>query len=178
MKRLAPLTILGAIAVTALLVAGCGSSSKSSSNSSAAAKTAGGAALVSSSSSSSLGSIVVDGSGRTLYMFKKDTGSQSTCSGSCATNWPPLTTTGTPKAAGGISSSAVKTVKRSDGTMQVTLDGHPLYHFVGDKSAGDANGQGVNAFGAQWFALTPSGKDVSGSASSKSSSGGGAYGGY
>jgi predicted lipoprotein with Yx(FWY)xxD motif len=168
--------VIATLAATVLLVAACGSSSKKSSSSAAPAPTTKGTVTVDSSSSSSLGTILVDGSGRTLYMFAKDTGPSSSCSGACASNWPPLTTTVAPKAGSGVAGSSIKTVRRSDGKMQVTFDGHPLYLFTGDKAAGDVNGQGVDAFGAKWYALTPAGKQASGSTKSSSGGSGGGYG--
>src|SRR5256886_14032947 len=85
---------------------------------------------------SSLGQILVDGNGKTLYLFEADTSTQSTCSGACAQAWPPVTTKGAPKAAGGASASLLGTTARSDGTTQVTFGGHPLYSFTGDTKPG------------------------------------------
>ena len=107
----------------------------------------------------------MDSQGRTLYLFKKDTGTTSNCTGACAASWPPLAASGTPKIGGGANASLVGTTKRSDGTSQVTYNGHPAYTFSGDSNAGDTNGQGVVAFGAAWFALSPSGNQLSGSSS-------------
>lgn len=126
----------------------------------------------------SLGTVVVDGSGRTLYLFAKDTGPKSTCSSSCAVNWPPFTASSTPKAGGDVQASALSLVKRGDGKRQVAIDGHPLYFFAGDQSAGQLNGQGMSAFGANWYIVSPSGKSITGSASSSSSSGSSTRGGY
>jgi predicted lipoprotein with Yx(FWY)xxD motif len=100
-----------------------------------------------------LGKIVVDGSGRTLYLFEKDKGSKSSCSGACATNWPPLLTKGKPKAGSGVKASKLGTTRRADGTTQVTYYGHPLYRFKLDKKAGDTHGQGLTAFGAPWYVV-------------------------
>jgi predicted lipoprotein with Yx(FWY)xxD motif len=151
----------------ALLIAACGGGGSSTNSSS----TPSGSALLNAEDTSALGNVVVGSSGRTLYIFRKDTGPASTCSGTCATQWPPLTTSGSITTSGGVSTSAVKTVRRSDGTMQVTLDGHPLYYFSGDSAAGQTNGQGLNAFGALWYALSPSGQEVT-------SGGGGSSTGY
>jgi predicted lipoprotein with Yx(FWY)xxD motif len=107
-----------------------------------------------------LGTYLVDGKGRTLYLFEKDKTKKSTCSGSCATAWPPLTTKGKPKAAGTAKASLLGTSKRADGTTQVTYNGHPLYYFVQDKKAGDTKGQGIDAFGAEWYVLSRSGKKI------------------
>jgi predicted lipoprotein with Yx(FWY)xxD motif len=109
---------------------------------------------------SSLGQILVDGNGKTLYLFEADTGTQSTCSGACAQAWPPLTTNGAPKAAGGASASLLGTTVRSDGTTQVTYSGHPLYSFISDTKPGDTNGEGSTAFGAGWDVLSPAGAKI------------------
>lgn len=103
------------------------------------------------------GQALVDGSGKALYLFEKDTGTSSTCYDACATAWPPLLTSGKPTAGGKVQAGELGTTKRSDGTMQVTYHGHPLYYFFKDKAAGDIKGQGVDAFGAPWYLVTPSG---------------------
>ena len=110
--------------------------------------------------SSSLGQILVDANGKTLYLFEADSGTQSTCSGACAQAWPPLTTSGAPKAAASASPSLLGTTTRSDGTTQVTYSGHPLYNFVGDAKPGDTNGEGSTAFGAGWDVLAPTGAKI------------------
>jgi predicted lipoprotein with Yx(FWY)xxD motif len=107
-----------------------------------------------------LGTFLVDGHGRTLYLFQKDKTARSTCSGACATDWPPLLTAGKAKGSGGARKALLGTSKRSDGTTQVTYKGHPLYTYVGDTKAGDTNGQGVSAFGARWYAVGPAGRRV------------------
>jgi predicted lipoprotein with Yx(FWY)xxD motif len=109
-----------------------------------------------------LGTFLVDSSGRTLYLFQKDKTSKSTCSGACATNWPPLLTTGKPGGSGGVRKAMLGTTKRADGKLQVTYNGHPLYHFAGDAKPGDTKGQGVNAFGAKWYAVNSAGKRLGG----------------
>jgi predicted lipoprotein with Yx(FWY)xxD motif len=126
-----------------------------------------------------LGKILVNSRGRTLYLFKKDSGTTSACTGACAGAWPPLRANGKPTVGSGASASKIGTTARSDGKPQVTYNGHPLYLFVKDTKAGDTNGQGVTAFGASWFALTAAGNQASGQTSSSggggSSSGGGGY---
>jgi predicted lipoprotein with Yx(FWY)xxD motif len=117
---------------------------------------------------SSLGQILVDGSGKSLYLFEADSGTKSTCSGACAQAWPPLTTTGAPKAASTASPSLLGTTSRSDGTTQVTYSGHPLYYFVGDTKPGDTNGEGSTAFGAGWDVLSPAGGKIEASSSPSS----------
>lgn len=108
----------------------------------------------------SLGKIVVDSSGQTLYLFKKDRNGKSSCSGSCAVNWPPLIATRKPTAGIGVSASKLSTTRRSDGTKQVVYNGHPLYSFIGDSKPGDTTGEGLAAFGARWFVVSPAGNEV------------------
>jgi predicted lipoprotein with Yx(FWY)xxD motif len=111
--------------------------------------------------SNKLGKILVDGRARTLYLFEKDKKGKSACSGACAKNWPPLLTKGKPKAGTGAKSSLLGTTKRSDGTTQVTYNKHPLYTFVVDKSKpGSTKGEGVDAFGAEWYVLGTNGKKI------------------
>jgi len=112
-----------------------------------------------------LGTILVDSKGRTLYLFRRDPGPESTCLGACASAWPPLRATGKPTVSGGADGSLVGTSPRSDGRQQVTYNGHPLYLYAGDEKAGDTRGEGLTDFGASWYALTPSGQQVSGQAS-------------
>ena len=104
-----------------------------------------------------IGTFLVNGHGRTLYLFQKDKTKRSTCSGACATDWPPLLSSGKARASGSVRKALLCTAKRSDGTTQVTYKGHPLYTYAGDQKAGDTNGQGVSAYGARWYAVTPSG---------------------
>jgi predicted lipoprotein with Yx(FWY)xxD motif len=114
---------------------------------------------------------LTDGSGRAVYLWAKDTSGMSACSGACAGAWPPVTTTGTATAAGSAKASDLGTITRSDGTKQVTYDGHPLYYFSGDSGSGTAAGQGNDGFGAKWWLVGPSGSDVTTSVSSFSAGG-------
>lgn len=166
------------LALAGLAVAGCGSSGSSSSGKteaggypSASASTASGAAPSGAAAPTagtavttmhtSLGTILAAGPKRlTVYLFAADTGSSSTCSEACAQAWPPVTTTGAPKAEGGAVAADLGTTTRSDGTKQVTYRGHPLYYYVSDSQAGETTGQGVNSFGARWWALSPAGSEV------------------
>src|SRR3954469_14275239 len=175
MTRRTPITFLAAAAAIPLtaLVVGCGGSGGGATASTTPPKTASGQAATVGVANTSLGNVLVDLKGRTLYLFKKDTGTKSTCSGACAAAWPPLQASGKPTVGSGASASMVGTTKRSDGKTQVTYNGHPLYTFVMDKKAGDTNGQGVTAFGASWFALSSAGNQATGTASSSSSTGGG-----
>src|SRR4051794_36755778 len=110
-----------------------------------------------STASTSLGTVLVDSQGRTLYLFKADSGTKSACSGACASAWPPLRVSAEPTAGDGARASKLGTTQRSDGQPQVTYNGHPLYTYIGDSKPGDVNGQGLTAFGAAWFVLSPSG---------------------
>lgn len=110
---------------------------------------------------SSLGEVVVDGAGMTLYMFDKDTqgSGESSCTGECLTNWPPFTSDGTATPSLDGVTGEVGTITTADGSTQVTLNGWPLYYFAGDAAAGDVNGQGV---GGVWWVLTPAGERMAG----------------
>jgi predicted lipoprotein with Yx(FWY)xxD motif len=146
MQRLTIAVVVGALAALAL----------------AATSTAAGHAARLKTHKSSQGTVLVDGKGRTLYLFRKDKTDKSRCSGACADDWPPLLTTGRPTVSGLVRKSLLGTTKRGDGKTQVTYGGHPLYLYVGDLKAGDMNGQGVSAFGARWYAVTPSGRRLGG----------------
>jgi predicted lipoprotein with Yx(FWY)xxD motif len=135
---------------------GAGGSAKEASSKTASAPS--GAAAVSTANVPKLGRVLVDSNGFTLYDFHKDKGTQSACYGPCAAAWPPLTTSGSPQAAEGAMTSKLGTTKRTDGTMQVTYAGHPLYTFTGDSKAGEANGNDITAFGGEWYALQPNGQ--------------------
>lgn len=107
--------------------------------------------------SDQFGSFLVDDNGMTLYLFTKDTPNTSNCYDKCATNWPPLLTTGEPVAGEGVDASKLGTTKRTDGTLQVTYNGWPLYYYFQDTKAGDTTGQGV---GEVWFVISPAGDMV------------------
>jgi predicted lipoprotein with Yx(FWY)xxD motif len=122
-----------------------------------------------STAKTSLGRILVNSSGHTLYLFGKDKNGKSSCSGMCASFWPPLITTGKPRAGTGAKASLLGTTKRADGRVQVTYNHHPLYTFKKDTKKGQTNGEGLSAFGATWYAVSPAGARV------VKSSGGGGY---
>jgi predicted lipoprotein with Yx(FWY)xxD motif len=163
-----------AMALAALVVAGCGSSSDSTSSggaygggestaattTTATAPEGAGVAVVAVSSVPKLGKVVVDSKGFTLYDFHKDKGTASSCYGACAQVWPPLLSDSQPKGMKGVSASKLGTAKRKDGTTQVTLAGHPLYTYTADTKPGDAKGNDFSSFGAQWYALQPSGAEA------------------
>jgi predicted lipoprotein with Yx(FWY)xxD motif len=168
MTRSRPIAFLGSavvIPLAALAVAGCGSSGGAATAApppappQATSATIHGAAIK--VASSGLGRILVDSAGRTLYLFKADVGTKSACSGACATAWPPLLVTGKPTAGPGLTASKLGTITRSGGKRQVTYNGHPLYLFIKDKKPGQTAGQGVTAFGAAWFVVSPAGNEVS-----------------
>jgi predicted lipoprotein with Yx(FWY)xxD motif len=126
--------------------------------------------------STSLGKIVVDSKGRTLYAFGHDLKNKSRCSGACATNWPPALAPKKPKVGAGISAAKLHVIKRSDGSRQLSYAGHPLYRFIADGAPGDTKGQGINAFGGVWHVVSPSGKVVTHAPQSQSGSNtGGGY---
>jgi predicted lipoprotein with Yx(FWY)xxD motif len=171
-----------AVPLIALAIAGCGGGGGGGGSAATAAATPNGqAATVGMSDGGSLGQILVDSKGRTLYLFQADSATKSGCTGECATEWPPLRVSAKPVAGTGIASSKLGTLKRSDGAPQVTYNGHPLYWFTNDHEPGDASGQGLKDFGASWYVLSPDGTMVSRSASSSgsdsgsSSGGGGGY---
>jgi predicted lipoprotein with Yx(FWY)xxD motif len=133
-----------------------------------------GAAVIS-TAKTSLGRIIVKSNGRTLYLFGKDRNGKSACSGQCATFWPPLITSGKPRVTNGARAALVGTTKRADGRLQVTYNHHPLYTFVKDTKTGQTNGEGVNAYGAVWNAVSPAGTKIV-KPSAPSQGGGGSYG--
>jgi predicted lipoprotein with Yx(FWY)xxD motif len=94
--------------------------------------------------STNLGEVLVDAKGRTLYVFTKDKGDQSVCSGKCTAAWPALTVTGAATPGAGVQASLLSTSKQANGSTQVTYGGKPLYYFAGDKAPGDTKGQGLN----------------------------------
>lgn len=187
-------TLVAVAATTvALVAAGCGSSSSNGSSGngggsasaggggygggSAAASGGGGGATSASAASISAKpngdlnrTILVDSKGDTVYLFEKDDEpDESYCNGACAQVWPAVTTSGMPKSSGAVDASKLGTLKRDDGTTQVTYAGHPLYTYVKDTKPGEATGNEVDEFGAEWYALEPNG--------AKAESGGESHGG-
>jgi predicted lipoprotein with Yx(FWY)xxD motif len=161
--------------LAALGISACGSSG-SSSQTPVAPKTASGVdATVGLEGDNSLGKVLVDGSGRTLYLFEKDSTDKSTCTAACASAWPPLRVSTKPVAGPGLQAAKLDTTPRSDGKPQVVYNGHPLYLYTGDTKAGQANGQGLNVFGARWYAVSGAGTVVTRQASNQSSGGGYSY---
>jgi predicted lipoprotein with Yx(FWY)xxD motif len=147
----------------ALVAAGCGAAIPSSN---------GGGAMVRAMPSEN-GRILVDGKGHTLYLFEKDEEGESYCDGACAAVWPPYETDAAPHAGGGLAGSALGTIKRPDGDLQVTYQGHPLYYYAADASTlGKTKGEGLEQFGAEWYLVGPNGKPVEEEESGHGGSGG------
>jgi predicted lipoprotein with Yx(FWY)xxD motif len=107
-----------------------------------------------------LGRILVDGRGRTLYLFQRDKADKSNCSSACTNIWPVLASNTRPHARAGVTGSKIGTIRRADGRRQVTYGKHPLYYYAGDQRPGETNGQGLNQFGAKWYVLSPTGRKV------------------
>lgn len=165
---------LGGTVVAAMALAACGGGNDhSSSSSGSSASSAQPASVV--VEQTDLGKILADGKDQTLYLFLKDKGTTSECSGECAVDWPPLTVSGSATAGSGAEQSLVGTTMRSDGKSQVTYNGHPVYRFEGDQNPGDTAGQGLLAFGANWYVLTPAGDQITKAPTSGSSGGGSGY---
>jgi predicted lipoprotein with Yx(FWY)xxD motif len=137
------------------------SSSAQASSPAGAAASSGSAETVDLKSVSGIpGMALVDEDGKTLYLWEADKNGTSTCTGPCAAAWPPVTTSGAPQAGSGVDKSLLGTVKRDDGTEQVTYNGHPLYYYVGDSGPGMAKGQGSKDFGAGWYVLDAKGAKI------------------
>ncbi len=176
MTRSRPITLLAGAALvplTALTLAACGSGGSATAASHApepAAARATRHAPTVRVAKTRLGKILVNSRGRTLYLFKKDSGTKSACFGPCATAWPPLRASRKPTVGPGAKASLVGTTKRSDGKPQVTYNGHPLYTFIMDTKSGDTAGEGLTAFGGRWFVVSPAGKQVSGRSAKSASS--------
>lgn len=163
-----------AVAAVALVVAACGGSSSGSSASNAAASgaapTSNGTSVATASGAD--GKYLVGSTGRALYLWVADPGGKSVCAGACAKFWPPLLTKTAPTAAGGVTAAQLGTITRSNGSMQVTYNGHPLYYFALDKGKGSIAGQGNNGFGAKWWLVAPSGAAITKAAAAAPTSSG------
>ncbi len=160
------LVLTSASAAVALLAAGCGGSTPSTSSASPSPSSAATGTTIAVATNATMGQILVDGRGMTVYLFVADTTTAATCNNqldfqsngqTCAQVWPPVLTTGAPRAGAGAEASILGTTMRSDGKIQVTYAGHPLYYFVADYAPGLATGQGINGFGALWWVVTSSG---------------------
>jgi predicted lipoprotein with Yx(FWY)xxD motif len=150
MKRLPLATVAVIASLVATAALGTGLAAGSSASSGTTVKAA----------KSRFGKIVVDGRGRTLYLFEKDRRGHSACSGTCATYWPPLLTTAKPVAGTGAKKSLLGTIRRANGKKQVTYGGHPLYRYIQDRKPGQITGQDSHFFGASWYVVSPAGKKI------------------
>jgi predicted lipoprotein with Yx(FWY)xxD motif len=165
--RIGWLAATAAVTLTALAISACGGGGGTSAPPTTAS---GKPATVGLADEGNLGEILVDTQGRSLYLFQKDIGTRSECTGACAAAWPPLRDARKPVVGTDLSASKLGTTPRSDGKAQVTYNGHPLYLYSGDHKPGETNGQGLNVFGGGWFALSAAGNMVSGTGT-----GGGGY---
>jgi len=145
---------------TVLLAAACGGSSPSTSAASPSPSPAATGEKIAVATNAKLGQILVDEKGMTVYLFVADTTKESTCYTSCAAIWPPVLTDGAPQAGTGVQASLLGTTTRTDGKVEVTYAGHPLYYFIKDKAPGDVTGQAINGFGALWWVVYPSGAAI------------------
>jgi predicted lipoprotein with Yx(FWY)xxD motif len=173
MRPSSRLLSLASLAVGAALVAAACSSAASTPASTVLASSAPGSAGAATSitlgmtNDPTLGAYLTGGSGMTLYVLTQDTPDTSTCTGTCATNWPPLTAASGAAVTGPTGATgSFATIDRSDGTVQVTYNHMPLYYFAGDSAAGDTNGQGKNGV---WFVAPLSGSVPSAGASAAAS---------
>jgi predicted lipoprotein with Yx(FWY)xxD motif len=183
MNKVRLISMVGVAGAAAALLAACSSgttatSGGSSSSNNAPAPTSAPASAHTTSADlataqTSLGTVVVDSKGRTVYLFTVDSNNppKSNCETGCDSVWPPVLApaSGAPSLSG-VDSSKVGTVTRSDGSKQLTLNGWPLYEYEGDSAAGDVKGENVQG---SWFAVSPQGTKVTSTASTQSNSGGG-----
>ena len=157
-KRRRMLLALLAVAAAVAVLAACSSSAASSAGGGAstpASTSSPAAATAGSLKTAAIGgaTVLTNASGFTLYSFAPDTPAKSNCNGTCAQSWPPVTG---PATAAGVTGT-FGTITRSDGSVQATFDGHPLYTFAGDTAPGQAKGNGLNVAGGLWHEVTTSG---------------------
>lgn len=175
--------IVASGAAVLLLVSACASSKSTTSAGGGGGSTAPASASASASASAQAGAVTISMTGptltgadrKTLYTNTVDTMTKISCTGECATEWPPVT--GTAKPGAGLEASKFGTATRPDGTKQVTFDGHPLYEFKGDSAAGDKKGEGLKDGGGTWHVATTSGAAAPAPSTDDSSGGGGSSGG-
>jgi predicted lipoprotein with Yx(FWY)xxD motif len=171
--RLRILLALPAAAAAAAALAACGSAAASSPSSSGNSSPAAAAASTVKTATIAGVTVLTSSQGFTLYSFAPDTSTTSKCNGTCAQNWPPVKG---PVTASGVTGT-FGAITRSDGSVQATFDGHPLYTFVGDTAPGQNKGNGLNVAGGLWHEITASGTAAPAPAGGSSQgSGGGGYG--
>jgi predicted lipoprotein with Yx(FWY)xxD motif len=162
------LKLLPIAAIVAAGVAGCGSSTSSANDDHMTTATAATASTATASArgpklkviSSDYGPILADGHGKALYLFTADKGKASNCSGDCATAWPPYIVKKVPTALSGAKPGLVGVTRRSDGKLQATYAGHPVYYYEGDRSPGEVNCQAAVEFGGYWYVVRSNGRAV------------------
>ncbi len=148
-------------ASTAAPAASSATAQASSPSAAASASPGSVAAMIKLSSVSGIpGKFLVDAQGRTMYLWEADKNGTSTCDGACAAAWPPVTVSGAPMAGSGVDRALLGTVKRGDGTEQLTYNKHPLYYFAADTAAGQDQGQGSKAFGDGWYVVNAQGSKI------------------
>jgi predicted lipoprotein with Yx(FWY)xxD motif len=161
MKHVAKRRVIGLSALLAAwTVAGAGAVAASTTQATVAHSSGATKAASLTAHSSRYGKILFDGRGRVLYLFARDRGGRSRCSGACAKAWPPFLTKGAPRTLSGVNAKLLGTTKRGDGTLQVTYAKHPLYYFKEDTKPGQIKCQNVSNFGGLWLVVAPSGKAV------------------
>jgi len=175
MKR--TLFLTAALAATAMVLAACSNDSTTPpAGGGTTTSSSGGtmsAATVQVADNGTYGKILTDGQGNTLYLFEQDQGTKSACATGCSSTWHALTVSGgQPSAGDGANTSLVGVAKQADGSMQVTYNGHLVYTYTGDSTAGDTNGEGISGV---WFVVSPSGSAVQQAMSGGSSSSSGGY---
>jgi len=152
--RLGALAAAAVSFLTAVAAVVFGVSVATASSGQAVPATAGGTAMLRTTTIGGV-SVLTNSSGRTLYWFAPDTPSKSACYGTCAAYWPPVI--GNPAAGPGVTLSKIATIARTDGTIQVTYAGHPLYTYIGDTAPGQANGNDINLNGGFWHEVPAAG---------------------
>jgi predicted lipoprotein with Yx(FWY)xxD motif len=161
MKRSAETRLIGVSALLAAFTVAVEGAAAASTTQATVAHSAGGTkAATLTAHSSRYGKILFDGRGRVLYLFARDRGGRSNCSGACAKAWPPFLTKGAPRALSGVNAKVLGTTRRVDGRLQVTYAKHPLYYFKEDTKPGQIKCQNVSNFGGLWLVVAPSGKPV------------------
>jgi predicted lipoprotein with Yx(FWY)xxD motif len=167
------------LAAVAVAVAACGTATNTGSGSAGTGAAPGAASgpVTVETHSTGLGNVLSDQSGKILYLYTPDSATKSACSGECLSQWPVVTTKTTATAGSGVTASKLATLTRSDGTKQVTYNGHPLYYYAGDSAAGQTNGQGQTGNGTSnvgvWYVLSGAGDQITTKASTAAAGGGG-----
>ena len=156
--------VLPIVVIAAAALAGCGSSASTAKDDPAPpaspATTASAKGPKLKVTGSDYGRILASGRNRALYLFTADEGKSSNCSGDCATAWPPYIVKSKPMAGPGVKAGRIGTTRRSDGKLQATYAGHPVYFYEGDNQPGEVLCQGVNEFGGGWYVIRSNGKAV------------------